>query len=105
MKSPKANTDETGEFLRGSSLKVVTVCAFNNQILFLWFRVLGFALSGSFACFIIGDSTDQEFELSADMMIHDMDDETTLEEEELLEGKEEEISDELEELQKVRVFK
>ena len=54
---------------------------------------------------ILGDSTDQEFELSADMMIHDMDDETTLEEEELLEGKEEEFNNELEKLQEVSVFK
>lgn len=77
---------------------------FKNEI---WFYVvscvLGFVFSASF-WILIGDSTDQEFELSADMMVHDMDDETTLEEEELLEGKEEEeINDELEELQKVSI--
>lgn len=48
-----------------------------------------------------GDSTDQEYEITADMMVHDLDDETTMDEEELLADKEEFNEDELSELQKV----
>ena len=51
--------------------------------------------------FIVGDSTDQEYEITADMMVHDLDDETTMDEEELLADKEEFNEDELSELQKV----
>ena len=64
----------------------------NNHILiFVWFHLV----------FFIGDSTDQEFEITADMMVHDLDDETTMDEEELLADKEEFNDDELSELQKV----
>ena len=52
----------------------------------------------------LGDSTDQEYEITADMMVHDMDDETTMDEEELMADKEEFNDDELSELQKVRIF-
>ena len=52
----------------------------------------------------VGDSTDQEYEITADMMVHDLDDETTMEEEELLADKEEFNEDELSELQKVTLF-
>ncbi|XP_031564309.1 mesoderm induction early response protein 1-like [Actinia tenebrosa] len=45
------------------------------------------------------DSTDQDFDITADMMVHDIDDETTLEEEELNEDKEN-IEDEIAELEK-----
>lgn len=50
-----------------------------------------------------GDSTDQDFDITADMMVHDMDDETTMEEEELNEDSEN-AADELAELEKVRYF-
>lgn len=50
-----------------------------------------------------GDSTDQDFDLTADMMVHDMDDETTLEEEELNEDSEN-TADELAELEKVEHY-
>lgn len=55
--------------------------------------------------FSLGDSTDQEYEITADMMVHDMDDETTMDEEELMADKEEFNEDELSELQKVSVCK
>ena len=54
---------------------------------------------------LLGDSTDQEYEITADMMVHDMDDETTMEEEELMADKEEFNEDELSELQKVKTKK
>lgn len=54
---------------------------------------------------LLGDSTDQEYEITADMMVHDMDDETTMDEEELMADKEEFNEDELSELQKVSACK
>lgn len=51
-----------------------------------------------------GDSTDQDFDITADMMVHDIDDETTLEEEELNEDSEY-AADELAELEKVQSYK
>lgn len=54
---------------------------------------------------LLGDSTDQEYEITADMMVHDMDDETTMDEEELIADKEEFNEDELSELQKVSACK
>lgn len=53
----------------------------------------------------LGDSTDQEYEITADMMVHDLDDETTMDEEELMADKEEFNEDELSELQKVSASK
>ena len=50
---------------------------------------------------LLGDSTDQEYEITADMMVHDMDDEATMDEEELMADKDEFNEDELSELQKV----
>ncbi|XP_078354825.1 mesoderm induction early response protein 1-like isoform X2 [Oculina patagonica] len=47
-----------------------------------------------------GDSTDQEYEITADMMVHDIDDETTMDEEELMADKDDFNEDELSELQK-----
>jgi len=47
-----------------------------------------------------GDSTDQEYEITADMMVHDLDDEATMDEEELLAAKDEFDENELSELQK-----
>ncbi|RMX40082.1 hypothetical protein pdam_00002308 [Pocillopora damicornis] len=47
-----------------------------------------------------GDSTDQEYEITADMMVHDIDDETTMDEEELMADKDEFNEDELSALQK-----
>ena len=49
----------------------------------------------------LGDSTDQEYEITADMMVHDLDDETTMDEEELMADKEEFNENELSELQKL----
>lgn len=51
--------------------------------------------------FTQGDSTDQEYEITADMMVHDLDDEATMDEEELLADKDEFNENELSELQKV----
>lgn len=62
-------------------------------------------LFSSFIPLLLGDSTDQEYEITADMMVHDMDDETTMDEEELMADKEEFNEDELSELQKVSACK
>ena len=51
---------------------------------------------------VLGDSTDQEYEITADMMVHDIDNETTMDEEELMADKDEFNEDELSELQKVK---
>ena len=51
---------------------------------------------------VLGDSTDQEYEITADMMVHDIDDETTMDEEELMADKDEFNEDELSALQKVK---
>lgn len=51
---------------------------------------------------VLGDSTDQEYEITADMMVHDIDDETTMDEEELMADRDEFNEDELSALQKVK---
>ena len=54
-----------------------------------------------FATFI--DSNDTDYQLTADMMIHDIDDERTIEEEEMMESSED-FSSEVNNLQKVDDF-
>ena len=61
--------------------------------------------SGERICAISGESanSDQDFDVTAEMMVHDLDDEATMEEEELLADGEQDFADELEDLQKVRI--
>lgn len=58
-----------------------------------------------FLCLFSGGSAgsdDHEFDPSVDMLVHDFDDERTLEEEEMLEGGETNFNNEIEHLERVR---